>query len=206
MPGIYNRHILPHFQHLVCGTRPFQKQRQLLLPRATGRVLEIGIGSGHNIRFYDPARIEHFWGLDIAAENFPRASREGERAGFKIEFVESPAESIPLAAGEVDTVVTTYTLCSVADPKRVLEELRRVLKPGGRVLFAEHGSAPDSEVRTWQDVVNPLWKRVAGGCNLNRDVPTLLTRHGFALTEMDREYLPGIRLLTSHMRGVASPI
>jgi ubiquinone/menaquinone biosynthesis C-methylase UbiE len=176
-----------------------------VVPLASGRVLEIGIGSGLNLPFYAPGKVEHLWGLDPSRENW--ALLDGRRApvDFDFEFLEASAEAIPLDTASADCVLLTYTLCTLPDVPAALEEMRRVLKPGGQLIFCEHGAAPDADVRRWQDRLNPLWRRVSGGCNLNRAVPDLLRQGGFSIQEMEAGYIPGWKPASFNFRGVARP-
>jgi ubiquinone/menaquinone biosynthesis C-methylase UbiE len=203
--GFYSRHILPHVVHLACSTRSAMRQREEIVPRAHGRVLEIGFGSGLNLPFYDAARVSKVWGLDPAAEMHAKATDAVAAAPFEVELVEAPADSIPLEDASVDTVLSTYTLCTIPDTAAALAEVRRVLKPGGELLFCEHGLAPDRWMQRQQDFLNPLWRRVGGGCNLNRRIPDLLEAGGFRLRELDARYIPGWGPAAFNYRGSAVP-
>ncbi|MGD9386628.1 MAG: class I SAM-dependent methyltransferase [Gammaproteobacteria bacterium] len=203
--GLYSRHILPHVVHLACSTRSAMRQRAEIVPRAHGRVLEIGFGSGLNLPFYDPARVSKVWGLDPAAEMHAKAMPAVAAAPFEVELIEAPADHVPLDDASVDTVLTTYTLCTIPDTDAALAEARRVLKPGGELLFCEHGQAPDRWMRRQQDFLNPLWRRVGGGCNLNRHIPDLLQAGGFSVREMDARYIPGWGPAAFNYRGSAEP-
>lgn len=203
--SFYDRHILPHVINLACGMKPIRYQRKKVVPQARGRVLEIGIGSGLNLPFYDPAKVEMLWGLEPADEIRRMAEKAAIASPFPVEFIGLPGETIPLDAGSVDTVVTTYTLCTIPDAVAALREMRRVLKPGGQLLFSEHGRAPDAAVRRWQDRLTPLWKRIGGGCHLNRDIPELLRQGGFALPWLETMYIPGPRAMSFTYWGAATP-
>lgn len=191
--GFYNRFLLPKVVDLVCRSKPNMRQRAKVVPLASGNVLEVGFGSGLNLSFYDSAKVSHVWALEPSAEMLAIAAGRVGAAGFPVELVKAPAEKMPLADASADTVLMTYTLCTLPDVRRGLGEIARVLKPGGQLLFCEHGSAPDESVRRWQNRLNPVWKAVGGGCNLNRSVPTLLEDGGFRIREMDTMYLPGWR-------------
>ena len=201
--GFYAKHVLPHVVHLACGTKPNRRQRQKIVPLAKGRVLEIGIGSGLNLEFYDSARVEHVWGLDPSPEMWAIAEASARKQPFKVEFIEAGAERIPLEDRSVDTVVITYTLCTIPEATAALADMRRVLKPGGELVFCEHGLAPDESVRRWQHRVNPVWRRVGGGCNLNRDIPSLLKAGGFRIRAMDTMYIPGWKPASFNYWGTA---
>lgn len=199
----YDRHVLPHLIDIACGVAPVRRQRRRIVPRAQGDVLEIGIGTGLNIEHYDPSRIHKIVGLDPGLEMHHLAQERVARSGLPVELVGLSAERIPFEAGSFDTVVVTYSLCTIPDPVAALREMRRVLKPGGRLLFCEHGLAPDPSVRRWQDRLTPWWSKIAGGCHLNRDIPGPLYEAGFRSADMETGYLPGPRLLTFNYLGTA---
>ena len=188
--SFYEDKILPHVIHLACGTKPILKQREKVVPHAQGRILEVGMGSGINIPFYNPDKVEKVWGLEPSTGMREKAKERVESAPFDLEWLDLPGEEIPLDNHSVDTIVLTYTLCTIPGWQRALEQMRRVLKPGGRMLFSEHGKAPDEAVQKWQNRVNPLWGKMAGGCHLNRDIPMLLKQGGFELEEMNSLYIP----------------
>jgi len=202
--GLYRRFVLPRMLHLSCGVRPVMEQRAKLVPSARGRVLEVGVGSGLNLRLYDPEKVERVYGLDPAPEMLRMAAGPASEAPVDVELVPAGGEKIPFEDDSFDTVVMTYTLCTIPDPIRAVREMSRVLKPGGRLLFAEHGLAPDESVRRWQRRVAPLWRRVAGGCHLERDIPALLRAGGFDIASMDTMYLPGWRPATFTYWGEAT--
>ncbi|WP_290651416.1 class I SAM-dependent methyltransferase [Aquisalimonas sp.] len=188
--SFYENHVLPLLLHLACGTRVVDRQRAKVVPEAQGRVLEVGMGSGLNIPHYNPDKVELVWGLEPSEGMRRKARKRLAGAPFEVRWLDLPAEEIPLEDDSADTVVLTYTLCTIPDWHRALEQMRRVLKPGGRLLFCEHGSAPDENVRQWQDRINPLWRRVAGGCNVNRPIPRLIAGAGFGIGRMETGYLP----------------
>ncbi len=188
--GFYDRHVLPRVLNLSCGTNAVRRQRQKVVPLAEGRVLEIGIGSGLNLPYYDPARVERVIGLDPAEAMLAHARRRSESLPFPVEYLALEGERIPLERQSVDTVLVTYTLCTIADAAAALEGMRRVLKRGGRLIFCEHGKAPDEAVRRWQRRLNPLWNRLGGGCNLDRDIPALIEGAGFRMDSLRTMYLP----------------
>lgn len=191
--GFYSQYLLPRIIHFSCGLKPSMRQREKIIPRARGRVLEVGIGSGLNLPYYDTDGVQQVWGLDPSPELWALARDNARDVPFGLEFVEGVAEDIPLDSASVDTVVLTYTLCTLPEIAGAMAEMRRVLKPGGQLLFCEHGLAPDASVRKWQHRLNPLWRRLGGGCNLNRDIPALLERGGFNIQTMDTMYIPGWR-------------
>jgi SAM-dependent methyltransferase len=203
--GFYSKYVLPRATHFACSLKPAMLQRRKVVPLAAGRVLEIGIGSGLNLPFYAPGKVDHLWGLDPSCENW--ALREGKRApvDFEIEFLEACAEAIPLDDASADSILITYTMCSLPDVHTALEDMRRVLKPGGQLIFCEHGAAPDAGIRRWQDRLNPLWRRLSGGCNLNRTIPELLKQGGFTIQEMEAAYIPGWKPASFNYWGTARP-
>lgn len=188
--AFYEDKVLPHLLHLACGNQVVDRQRAKVVPEARGRVLEIGMGSGLNIPHYDPDKVELVWGLEPSEGMRRKARKSVAGAPFDVRWLDLPGEEIPLEDNSADTVVLTYTLCTIPDWDRALEQMRRVLKPGGQLLFCEHGSAPDENVRKWQDRINPLWRKLAGGCNVNRAIPRLITGAGFGIDRMDTGYLP----------------
>lgn len=203
--GFYDERILPHLINCACSTKPNRKQREKVVPLATGDVLEIGIGSGLNLPHYDRSKVRKIWGLEPSEGMRRKAARRVAASGLDVEFIDLPGEEIPLDAESVDTVLVTYTLCTIPDAVAALEGMRRVLKPGGQLIFCEHGMAPDEKVRRWQDRLNPGWSRIAGGCNMNRDIPALLAEGGFEITVDERMYIPGLRILSYNYWGTARP-
>ncbi|MDX1374894.1 MAG: class I SAM-dependent methyltransferase [Burkholderiales bacterium] len=199
----YERHVLPRMVDLACGVKPVRRQRAKVVPRARGRVLEVGIGSGLNLPYYDKSRVSAIVGLDPSGAMRRRAERRLAEANLSVEFIGLSAETIPQPGASFDSVLITYTLCSIPDPLAALAEMRRVLKPGGRLIFCEHGLAPDASVRRWQDRLTPLWRRIGGGCHLNRDIPALLEAGGFACSDLQTMYLPGLRPMTYNFWGEA---
>ncbi len=202
----YERHVLPWAVDIACSVRPVRWQRQKVVPLAQGRVLEIGIGTGLNLEHYDKRKVERIVGLDPGLEMHPRARRRSQGSGIEIDLVGLSAERIPYDNETFDTVLVTYALCTIADPRAALTEMRRVLKRSGRLIFCEHGLAPDPSVRRWQKRLTPIWSRLAGGCHLDRDIPRLLEEAGFRTDDMQRMYLPGPRTLTYNYWGTATPV
>jgi ubiquinone/menaquinone biosynthesis C-methylase UbiE len=198
----YERHLLPWLIDLTCGMAPIRRQRLLVIPRAHGDVLEVGIGTGLNLPLYDPARVASVTGVDPALRMHHLAQRRAAASGLDVRLMGLSAETLPAADASFDTVVSTYTLCTIPDPLAALREMRRVLRPGGRLLFAEHGLAPDAGVAAWQRRLNPLWSPLAGGCRLDRDIPALLRAAGFR-ADVQSRYLPGPRFVSYHYWGEA---
>lgn len=203
--GLYSRYILPKVIHFACGLKPNMRQREKVVPRAHGRVLEVGIGSGLNLPYYDSAKVSKVWGLDPSPEMTQMARRAAASLPFEVEFIGLPGDEIPLEDHSIDTVVVTYTLCTIPDTARALRQISRVLRAGGELVFCEHGAAPDPGVRRWQDRLNPVWKRLGGGCNLNRPIPALIEAGGFRIKDLDTMYLPGWRPASFNYWGAAVP-
>jgi len=188
--SLYDKYILPSFLNCACGSKPINYQRQKVVPLADGIILEVGIGSGLNIPFYDRAKVEKLIGLDPSPELNAMAQKMADQHDLEVEFLLSGAENIPLPDDHVDTVLVTYTMCTIPDALSANKEMLRVLKPGGRMIFCEHGLAPDAKVSKWQSRIDPFWGKIAGGCHLNRDIPELIRRAGFQIQTMDEMYLP----------------
>ena len=202
--GFYSKYLLPKLVHMTCGQNPSMRQRQKVIPLASGKVLEIGIGSGLNIPLYDSTKVEHLWGLEPSAEMWAIAQKNALQHHIEAEFIQSGAESIPLDDDLVDCVVMTYTLCTIPDTESALAEIKRVLKPAGKLLFCEHGKAPDKHIERWQNRLNPIWSPMAGGCNLNRNIPHLLEQSGFTVSKINTMYLPGWKPASYNYWGIAS--
>jgi ubiquinone/menaquinone biosynthesis C-methylase UbiE len=202
--GFYRDRVIPRLIDLVMRNKEAARRRAEVLPAASGRVLEIGIGSGLNLPFYS-RDVQRLFGVDPSADLLNMTRRKIEGLSFPVELLQQSAEELPLGDRSIDTAVATWVLCSIADPLRALQEIRRVLKPDGRMLFIEHGLAPDHRVRTWQQRLNPVWRRLSGGCNMNRKTDDLLRRAGFQIAELENFYLEGIPLLTYTYEGIAHP-
>lgn len=200
--GIYGRYVLPHVINVACGSKDVGKQRQKVVPMATGRVLEIGMGSGLNLPYYDRDKVELVWGLEPSEGMRVKAQKALAATDLEVRWLDLPGEEIPLDDASADTIVLTYTLCTIPGWQQALEQMRRVLKPGGKMVFSEHGQAPDAAVRKWQDRINPYWGKIAGGCHLNRPIPNMLEQGGFVVEEVDSMYLPGPKWATFNYWGV----
>lgn len=190
MTSFYDRHILPRVICLACASPAVMKQRAKVVPLARGRVLELGIGGGLNLGFYDASAVTEVVGVDPSAELRARAAAAPRAEGLEVNILEGAAEALPLEDASFDTVVCTFTLCSVASPEAALAEARRVLKPGGRFLFCEHGLAPDPEVARWQRRIEPVWKRIGGNCHLTRPIGDAYAAAGFAVERQGAAYMP----------------
>jgi SAM-dependent methyltransferase len=202
--GFYTRFLLPNIVNFTCGTKPCTRQREKVVPFALGSVLEVGFGSGLNLPFYDKEKVRRVWALDPSGELWALAEERVRGAGFQVDFLKAAAEEIPLPDRSADTVLMTFTLCTLPDVSRALREMARVLKPGGELLFSEHGLAPDEHIRRWQNRLNPVWSVLAGGCNLNRPIPSLLEQGGFRLREISSMYIQGWRPASFSYWGRAS--
>ena len=203
--GLYDRYILPRIIELGCGMEVMQAQRARIVPKARGRVLEVGIGPGHNLAFYDPAQVTHVTGIDPCEPLLARARERSGTVGFPVDLLAQGGEDIPLPDASIDTVLVTFTLCTIPEVGQSLAQMRRLLKPGGRLIFCEHGRAPDASVQRWQDRVNPLWKKLFGGCHLNRDMPALIRNAGFNIEFLEADYLEDTpRLAGYRYLGIAS--
>jgi len=200
--NLYGHWLLPRLIDLAMRNPQATRQREAMVPAAHGRVLELGAGSGLNLPFYG-ARVTELVALDPSTQLLAMARGKRATAGFPITFLPCSAEAIPLDSGSIDTVVSTWTLCSIPDALRALGEARRVLQPGGTLIFVEHGLAPDAGVSRWQRRLNPMWRRIAGGCNLDRSVDRLVRAAGFEITELRAEYLKGPRPFTYTYAGRA---
>lgn len=189
--GLYDRFILPPLLNAAMGAKPIDYQRRKVVPLATGDVLEIGMGAGHNLPHYDKAKVTSLIGLEPHPKLRARAAKRAAAAGIDVAFTDLKAEEIDLPAASIDTVVVTYTFCTIPDVPRALSAIQRVMRPGATMLFCEHGLAPDAKVANWQRRIEPLWKRIAGGCHLCRPIPDMLGQGGFRVEGLETMYLPG---------------
>jgi len=182
---MYERYVLPHLINCACGSPQILKLRSQLVPQCSGAVLEVGMGSGINLQFYDASKVDHVWGLEPSLGMRSKASGNVERSPVEVRWIDLPGEQIPLPDNSVDTILLTYTLCTIADPQRALAQMKRVLKPNGRLLFCEHGLSDDPKTQAWQNKINGLWSKIAGGCQLNRKIDDLIRASGFIVTELN---------------------
>lgn len=202
--GLYQRYLLPPLIDLAMRNPKIKGYREKLIPDARGRVLEFGAGSGLNLAFYGVG-VSELVALDPSEELLTLARKRSARARFSVEYLAASAEEIPLESGSIDTVVSAWTLCSVPDPLRALRDARRVLKPNGTLVFVEHGPAPDPGVQRWQHRLNPMWRLIAGGCNLDRRMAQLMCEAGFDVPDLANEYAEGPRPFTYMYYGHARP-
>ncbi|MGZ6016115.1 MAG: class I SAM-dependent methyltransferase [Phenylobacterium sp.] len=190
MASFYDRFILPKLLGCACSSSPIMRQRAKVVPRAEGQVLELGVGMGLNLAYYDPAKVARVVGVDPAAELRAVALAAPRDPRLNLSIEDGDAEKLPFEDKSFDTVVCTFTLCSVCTPAAALSEARRVLKPQGRLLFCEHGLAPDPGVAKWQRRIEPIWKRIAGGCHLTRPITGAIEAAGFKVADMESMYVP----------------
>ncbi len=190
MASWWERHGVPRLIKCACSKGQIMKVRSKVVPHARGHVLELGCGGGINMEFYRPGQIESFSGLDPSSELLAMSVAAAAARGIDADIREGVGEAMPFASGSFDTVVTTFTLCSVDDQAAVLSEIRRVLKPGGTALFLEHGAAPDAGVEKWQRRIEPVWKRIGGNCHLTRPIGDAYEKAGFAVDRQAATYMP----------------
>jgi SAM-dependent methyltransferase len=203
--GIYERYVLPRLINRTMQNTLAAAERTRFVPCASGTVLEVGIGSGLNIPLYAPD-LDILVGLDPSIPLWMLGRQRTAAAPFPIAYIRGSGEHIPLEDQRFDTVVMTWTLCTIPDPVTALKEMRRVLKPDGRLIFVEHGLAPDRRVQAWQHRLNPLWRRLAGGCNLDRRIDTLIADAGFHICQLDLGYLKGPKPFAFLYKGLARPL
>ena len=190
MFGVYDRYVLPRLLRCACGSKPIRYQRRKVVPDASGVILEVGMGSGENLPYYDSKKVKVIYGLEPSEGMRALARPAVEESGLPVEFIDLPGEAIPLPDQSVDTVLLTYTLCTIPDRPTALAQMKRVLKPHGRLIFCEHGLSPDEDTARWQRRVNPLWSKMAGGCHIEQPIPELIRLAGFDITELHEMYLP----------------
>ena len=201
--GFYARHVLPRLLDRACSLSAIERQRAKVVPLATGDVVEIGIGSGLNLPHYDPAKVTSVTGVDPDAALWEMAGDRVQACDFPVTHIPLSGERIALPDDSADTVVITYALCTIPDPVSALREAARLLRPGGAILFTEHGLAPDMKTARWQRRIDPVWSRIAGGCHSGRDIPALFARAGLRLDDLQQGYVPGPRVLGYNYWGAA---
>jgi ubiquinone/menaquinone biosynthesis C-methylase UbiE len=202
--GFYNDRILPHVINLSMRNRELRPYRERVIAQASGRVLEIGVGSGLNLPIYG-AQVEEIVGIEPASRLMGMAQRAADQAKARVTLIAGSAGLLPLETASVDTVVTTWTLCSIPDAVGALKEMRRVLRQEGQLLFVEHGLAPEQSVQRWQNRLTPLWKKIGGGCHLNRPIRALIESGGFDITRLETGYMKGPKAMTYLYEGRARP-
>jgi ubiquinone/menaquinone biosynthesis C-methylase UbiE len=203
--GFYQERILPWLIDLAMRNAELGAYRSRMVPAASGRVLEVGIGSGLNLPFYDRS-VSEIIGIEPSPRLLKMTRKAGGRTSTPLKLIEGTAEAIPIEDRTIDTVLTTWTMCSIPAIELALQEMRRVLKPDGRLLFVEHGRAPEPSVRWWQDHLTPTWKHFSGGCHLNRPIPELIQHAGFRIEQLETGYMrSGPKPMTFMCEGRASP-
>ena len=202
--AFYEEYILPHLVNLTMRNRYLKPYRERVISAAQGRVLEIGVGSGLNLPLY-PAQVREVVALEPSPRLLAMSRRLASGLSLPVKFIQGSAAMIPLNAGSIDTVVTTWTLCTIPAVIEALQEMRRVLGPNGQLLFVEHGLAPDNNVRKWQDWLTPAWKRIGGGCHLNRPIRAIVEDAGFAIQQIETGYMKGPKPMTFLYEGRATP-
>jgi ubiquinone/menaquinone biosynthesis C-methylase UbiE len=204
--SLYANYLLPRIVDLAMRNKETARLRAAWIPQTRGEVLEVGIGSGLNLPFYS-CDVQHVYGVDPSVELQRMARKRALAEPIKLEFLlQSAEERLPLPDASIDTAVITWTLCSIADVPRALQQVNRVLKMNGRLIFMEHGHSPDPRVVDWQERITPLWKRLAGGCRLNRKIDELITTAGFRISELKTCYLPGPRPMSYTYQGYAERV
>lgn len=188
--AIYEERLLPHIIDKACSMGQIMKLRSQVVPEARGIVLEVGMGSGINLQFYDRDKVDLVYGLEPSSGMRLKARANLDRSPVAVEWLDLPGEQIPLADNSVDTVLLTFTLCTIPDWKTALDQMARVLRPGGKLLFLEHGESPDSSINKWQHRITPGWKKIAGGCHLNRNIGELIGSAGFVVDSLENFYVP----------------
>jgi len=203
--SIYNKYVVPKLLDVCCSTKPIKYQRNKIVPHAKGEVLEIGIGSGLNLPYYNKSLVKKVYGLDPSEELNEIALKNASEINLDINFIISGAEEIKLPSKSIDTVLITYTLCTIPEFKAALKEIKRVLKDDGIMLFCEHGLAPDKNISKWQNRINPLWGKLFGGCNINRNIPHIIQESGLNIKKLEQMYLPSTpKIVAYNYWGVAS--
>ena len=188
--SLYDKYILPHLLNCSCNTKPFIHQRKKVIPLATGNVLEVGIGSGLNLPYYQKDNIKEIWGLDPSEELLEMARKKAKVEDMDVQFLNAKAEVMELDDNYFDTVLMTYTMCTIPNLSQALSEIKRVMKTDGRLVFCEHGASPEQQVFKWQNRVNNVWSTIAGGCNINKNIPSIIESSGLIISQMETMYLP----------------
>ena len=188
--GFYNERILPNLIACACGSKPILKHRRIMVPEAEGRVLEVGMGSGTNLPYYDGERVSEIVGVEPSEGMRIKARRAIDGQSIPVELIDAPGEALPVEDASIDTVLLTFTLCTIPDYEAALAEMRRVLKPGGKLVFVEHGLAADAGIARWQRRVEPVWKAIGGGCHLTRPMDKLIADGGFRIDRLEADYTP----------------
>ncbi len=203
MQEFYEKYILPKLTHWICSQNDITRQRKKVVPMAKGRVLEIGIGSGLNLPFYIPQNVTCLWGVEPSDQLRKITKNKAAGVPFPVKLIGLSGEDIPLEKNTVDTVLVTYTLCSIPDVQKALSEMKRVLKPGGELIFCEHGLSPDKRIQQWQQRIDPVWTQFSGGCHLSRPIPELIEKSGFKMAHLNKGYNSTLKITGYNYWGTA---
>ena len=203
---LYDKHVCPHLINYAMQMKPFRKQREKVIPYASGRVLEIGIGSGLNFNYYNKENVSEVFAVEPDGILLEKAQQNAKINNINLNVQQLKAEELPFDNNSFDTIISTYTMCSIPGLSSAMSEINRVVKPNGKLLFSEHGKSPDMNVFKWQKRMNGIQKRIAGGCHLDVDIPNEIIKANFKLNKIDSMYVPGPKFLSYHYWGVASPL
>jgi len=202
--GLYNQYVCPYLINWAMQAKPISKQRKKIIPEAIGRVLEIGIGSGLNFEYYNQSKVSEVFAVEPDSILLNKAKINAKKNNIPLNIQKISAEELPFENNMFDTVISTYTMCSISNLSMALTEIKRVIKSNGKLIFSEHGKAPDSNIYRWQKRLNPIQKRIAGGCQLDVNIPIVIENSGFELSELNSMYIPGPKFLSYHYWGSAS--
>lgn len=203
---LYDKYVCPHLINYAMQMKPFRKQREKVIPAASGRVLEIGIGSGLNFNYYNKENVSEVFAVEPDGILLEKAQQNAKINNINLNVQQLKAEELPFDNNSFDTIISTYTMCSIPGLSSAMSEINRVVKPNGKLLFSEHGKSPDMNVFKWQKRMNGIQKRIAGGCHLDVDIPNEIIKANFKLNKIDSMYVPGPKFLSYHYWGVASPL
>lgn len=201
--SLYSKYILPNLINFACKQSSLTKQREKVIPLAKGNVLEIGIGTGLNLPIYDGSKIGKLTAIDPSEETWEKRQVDISQLPFELEYIKTSADKLPFPDNNFDSIVITYSLCTIPNPTKSLKEIARVLKVEGNLIFCEHGAAPDINIKATQDMINPFWKPFSGGCNLNRNIPEIIESSGFKIEKLDKMYIPGFKFFSYNYWGTA---
>lgn len=202
---LYDTYVLPRLVNWVCSQNDISRIRSEIVPLAEGRTLEVGMGSGLNLPFYDPSKVEQVFGIEPLHKLRDMAEKKALEVPFGVDFVGTSGEEIFLESNSVDTVLVTYTLCSIPDVVKALKEMKRVLKFSGKLIFCEHGRSPEDHILKWQNRLNRPWTKISGGCHLNRPISELIKESGFKIKDLETRYNSPLKLVSYNYRGIAVP-
>ena len=203
---LYDKYVCPHLINYAMQMKPFRKQREKVIPYASGRVLEIGIGSGLNFNYYNKENVSEVFAVEPDGILLEKAQQNAKINNINLNVQQLKAEELPFDNNSFDTIISTYTMCSIPGLSSAMSEINRVVKPNGKLLFSEHGKSPDMNVFKWQKRMNGIQKRIAGGCHLDVDIPNEIIKANFKLNKINSMYVPGPKFLSYHYWGVASPL